>query len=120
VPNPVIAVVDDMIFISKIRAVAESQGVTVRFLRNIDAVFSAAREAPPPPLIIIDLHSQKIDPLELATGLKADPELSTIPLLGFYSHVETELRQQAEAAGFDRVMPRSSFTANLAEIISPS
>ena len=117
-PNPIIAVVDDMIFISKIRAVAESQGVTVRFLRTSDALVAAAREAAPP-LVIVDLHSQKVDPMELASRLKADPELTMIQLLGFYSHVETELRKQAEAAGFDRVMPRSAFSANLAEILAP-
>ncbi|MDX6613408.1 MAG: hypothetical protein QOD75_2594 [Blastocatellia bacterium] len=117
-PNPIIAVVDDMIFISKIRAVAESQGVTVRFLRDRDALFAVAREATPS-LIIIDLHSQKVDPMELASLLKADPELKMIQLLGFYSHVETELRNQAEGAGFDRVMARSAFSANLAEILAP-
>jgi len=114
----VIAVVDDMIFISKIRAVAEGRNVAVRFVRHSDALFSAARETPPS-LIIIDLHSQKIDPMELATRLKADPELNPIPLLGFYSHVETELRSRAETAGFDRLMPRSAFSANLAEILAP-
>jgi hypothetical protein len=29
------------------------------------------------------------------------------PRLGFYSHVEQDVRQRAEAAGFDRVVPRS-------------
>ena len=30
-----------------------------------------------------------------------------IPRLGFYSHVEQEVRRRAEHSGFDRVVPRS-------------
>jgi hypothetical protein len=32
--------------------------------------------------------------------------------------VQTELRQEAEQAGFDVVMPRSAFTRDLAAILS--
>jgi hypothetical protein len=32
---------------------------------------------------------------------------SGLPRLGFYSHVEQEVRRRAEEAGFDRVVPRS-------------
>jgi hypothetical protein len=30
-----------------------------------------------------------------------------VPRLGFYSHVEQDVRRRAEEAGFDRVVPRS-------------
>ena len=114
----IIAAVDDMFFMSKIRATAESLNVTIRFVRNIDTLFSIAGESRPA-LIIVDLHTEKLDPLKLARRLKSDAELSAVPLLGFYSHVETELRDQAQAAGFDQIMPRSAFSANLAQILSP-
>ncbi|MEP6707626.1 MAG: hypothetical protein ABJC05_08905 [Pyrinomonadaceae bacterium] len=117
--HTIVAAVDDMFFMSKIRAAAESLNVTVRFVRNADALFSAAVESGPA-LIIIDLQSQKFDAPALARRLKADEQLGAIPLLGFYSHVETELRDQAQAAGFDRILPRSAFSANLAEILTPS
>jgi hypothetical protein len=47
---------------------------------------------------------QKIDSASLATELKADDELRSIPLLGFFSHVQTELQRNALAAGFDQVI----------------
>jgi len=50
--------------------------------------------------------------------LKSDDALTGVPLLGFFSHVQTELQQAAIAAGYDRVMPRSAFTKNLAAILS--
>src|SRR5687767_1599204 len=114
----IVAAVDDMLFMSKIRATAESLNVTIRFVRNIDTLFSVAAESRPA-LIIVDLHTQKLDPSELARRLKSDETLSTVPLLGFYSHVETELRDQAQSAGLDQVMPRSAFSANLAQILEP-
>ena len=112
----VIAVVDDLFFASKIRGTGEQVGVTVRFVRSADALAEAARRDQPS-LIICDLHSQKIDPNELAKQLKADEQLSSIPLLGFFSHVQVELKKQAEQAGFDRVLPRSAFNAQLIQIL---
>jgi CheY-like chemotaxis protein len=112
----VIAVVDDLFFASKIRGTGEQLGVTVRFARTLDSLAEAARRDQPS-LIICDLHSQKIDPNELAKRLKADEQLRSIPLLGFFSHVQTELKKQAEQAGFDRVLPRSAFNAQLIQIL---
>jgi CheY-like chemotaxis protein len=70
-----------------------------------------------PALIIVDLHAQKVDPFNLAEQLKRDETLRAVPLLGFFSHVETELQRRAQQAGFDRVMPRSAFSKNLPEIL---
>ncbi|SRR5713226_2799644 len=113
----VIAVVDDLFFASKIRGTAEQLGVAVSFPRNADGVIAAALRDQPA-MIICDLHSTRIDPIELAKRLKADEQLRSIPLLGFFSHVQTELQHQAEQAGFDRVIPRSAFTKHLADILT--
>jgi CheY-like chemotaxis protein len=113
----IIGIVEDLFFASKIRGTAEELGVTIRFARNIDAVLEIARRDQPS-LIICDLHLQKVDPIELAKKLKEEEELRSIPLLGFFSHVQTELKRAAEEAGFDQVMPRSAFSKSLGEIIS--
>ena len=113
----VIAVVDDMFFASKIRAVAEAVGVEISFPRNQEALIQKARESKPG-LILVDLHNEKVDAVGLATGLKSDEQLGTIPLLGFFSHVQTELQRNALAAGFDRVIPRSVFARDLPNILA--
>ena len=109
----VIAVVDDMFFASKIRAVAEAVGVEISFPRSKEAVIQKVRETKPR-LVIVDLHNQKIDPNELAGEIKSDE----IRLLGFFSHVQTELQQNAIAAGFDEVIPRSVFARDLPKILA--
>jgi len=113
----IIAVVDDIFFASKIRGTAEQVGVAVAFARSADGVSEIIQQQAPS-LIICDLHSQKINPIELAKTLKAKEETRNIPLLGFFSHVQTELQREAQGAGFDRVIPRSVFASSLITILS--
>lgn len=105
----VVAVVDDMFFKAKIRAVAEAVGVEISFPRTKEALLEKARLAD---LVIVDLHSEKFDPLSLPA------ELGPVQLLGFFSHVEVELQRNAVAAGYQRVVPRSVFTRDLAQFLT--
>lgn len=41
-----------------------------------------------------------------------------VPTLGFYSHVDVETRAAAEAAGFDRVVPRSRMARELPSLVA--
>jgi CheY-like chemotaxis protein len=113
----VLAAVEDMFFASKIRATAEHLGIDVRFARSAESALESARRERPS-LIIVDLHSRAVDPFALAEALKADEQLRDVPLAGFFSHVETDLRRRAEQAGYDRVLPRSAFTKHLPDILS--
>src|SRR5947209_3184411 len=112
----VLAAVDDMFFAAKIRGTAEQIGVDVRFAKSAEKALEKAR-AELPALIIADLHSSKCDPFTLAQEVKADESLRDVPLIGFFSHVQTELQRRAKLSGFDRVMPRSVFSKNLVGIL---
>lgn len=112
----IIAVVDDLFFAAKIRGTAEQAGVKVSFPRKYETLVEDALQEGPG-LVIVDLNSQRIDPIEAARKLKADERLRAVPLLGFFSHVQTELQREAQAAGFDQVMPRSIFSRNLLAIL---
>ena len=112
----VIAIVDDLFFASKIRGTAEALSVPVSFPRTLESLIESANSEPVG-LIICDLNATRIDPVTLSKTLKADDTLRSIPLIGFFSHVDTELQRQAIDAGFDRVLPRSAFTAKLPQIM---
>jgi CheY-like chemotaxis protein len=113
----VIAIVDDLFFASKIRGTAEALSVPVSFPRKLESLIESANSELPQ-LIICDLNATRIDPIALSETLKADDGLRSIPLIGFFSHVDTELQQRALEAGFDRVLPRSVFTRDLPRILS--
>ena len=115
-PRRIIAIVDDMFFASKIRATAEALGVEISFPRTKDLALEKLHEKQPD-LILVDLHNQRFDPIQFAVEMKANEKVNSIPLLGFFSHVEVELQRQATAAGFDKVIPRSVFARDLASIL---
>ena len=70
-----------------------------------------------PSLLILDLNSAALAPIETLAALKADAELAGIRTLGFVSHVDTARIQAAREAGADQVMARSAFAGQLAEIL---
>ena len=113
----VIAAVDDMFFASKIKATAKALGMVVSFPRTLPALMSLASDEFPD-LIVADLHNARLDPIELANQLKSDDQLRNIRLLGFFSHVNVDLQQQALKAGYDEVLPRSLFARDLASILA--
>jgi hypothetical protein len=51
-------------------------------------------------LLIVDLTADPDERIARSAG-------PGLPRLGFYSHVEQDVRRRAEEAGFDRVVPRS-------------
>jgi CheY-like chemotaxis protein len=112
----VLAAVDDIFFLSKIRGTAESLGVEFDSARSVESAIEKARSSRPD-MVIADLHSQRCDAFALARDLKADPDLRDVPLVGFFSHVQTELRDRALAVGFDRVLARSTFSSQLIHML---
>ena len=112
----ILAVVDDMFFVSKIRATAEALAVDIAFPRTNEALMAKVADKKPD-MIVVDLQNQKFDPIELARQLKSREELSGVLLLGFFSHVNADLHRAAFEAGYDQVMPRSVFSRDLAQTL---
>jgi CheY-like chemotaxis protein len=118
----VIALVDDLFFRARIAEVARHAGVefeafgTGRDLigKLCGATGAGVEKHGQPALMIVDLNAR-------GGALEALRELqdagNQIPVVAFLSHVQTELAEQARAAGCSEVMPRSKFTQNLAAIL---
>ena len=111
----ILAVLDDLLFTVKINDTAKRAGLTVEVVKNETDVLERAKEKPL--LIILDLNSHSVNPIDLIQKLKADPETKPVSLLGYVSHVQGELKQQAHDAGCDMVMARSAFSQNLPVIL---
>ncbi|MEQ1574209.1 MAG: response regulator [Vicinamibacterales bacterium] len=113
----VLCVVDDLLFSVKISTAAKALGVDIYFERSADMVLARAREKQPS-LIIFDLNSVRLRPLEMIEALKADPDLKALPTLGYVSHVQTETIAAARKAGVDEVLARSAFVEQLGSILT--
>jgi CheY-like chemotaxis protein len=112
----VIVAVDDLMFASRISSAAKALGVPIAFARSPDAVVEAVRTKAPR-LVIFDLNSQKIRPLEAVARLKGDAALAAVPTVGFVSHVQTDLIAEARQAGVDQVLARSAFVTQLPQLL---
>jgi DNA-binding NarL/FixJ family response regulator len=109
----VVALMDDLFFQMKLAETAKQLGVEVKVAANGEALMELM--ASEPKLVIVDLNarSQPIAAIESLRRARKD-----IRVVGFLSHVQRDLAAQAQAAGCDEVLPRSSFTQNLAAILS--
>jgi PleD family two-component response regulator len=113
----ILAVVDDLMFTSKIKNAAGQLGVPLSFARSSSSALEQMRHSAPA-LVIFDLNSARTDPLGTVAAMKRDPALASIPTVGFVSHVQVDLIDAARQAGIDDVMARSAFTARLGEILA--
>ncbi len=90
------------------------------FASKVDATLTAAGHD-------VTIHSSIPDPAEDADLLIVDLDNTPgfagaltpgTPSLGFYSHTDVETRRDAEAAGYDLVVPRSRMAREMPELVA--
>ncbi|HXY24836.1 MAG TPA: response regulator [Candidatus Acidoferrum sp.] len=109
----VVALVDDLFFQMKLAETAKQLGVEVKMASNGEALAELLQGEPK--LVVVDLNA-KSQPLQAIEKLRQSNK--DIHVVAFLSHVQHDLALHAKAAGCNEVMPRSSFTQNLAAILS--
>jgi len=112
----ILAVLEDLLFTVKISDAAKRTGLEVEFVKSEQDVLEKALHDKPL-LIILDLNFSAIQPLRLISKIKSDSETKPISVIGYLSHVQGELKQQAHDAGANIVMARSAFSQNLQQIL---
>jgi PleD family two-component response regulator len=113
-PKRVLAVVSDLFFSVKLTEAAKRAGLALEFVKESKAVLEKAQDRPS--LIIFDLNFEDAQPLTLITKLKGSTATKGISLIGYLSHIQAELKQQAQEAGCDMVLARSAFSQNMPQI----
>jgi len=111
----VVALMDDLFFQMKLAETAKQLGVEVKVATNVDALVGLMESAPR--LVIVDLNARS-QPLQAIEKVRQNNK--DVRVVAFLSHVQTQLAAQAQAAGCTEVLPRSSFTQNLAAILRAS
>lgn len=112
----ILAVLDDLMFSSKIKTAAKQLGADVTFARSAETALTQMRQTAPS-LVILDLNNERTDPLGIVAAMRQDPALASIPTLGYASHVQTDVIDAARHAGVGEVLARSAFTMQLGEIL---
>ena len=107
---PVLVLVRDLMFSSRITATARAANAPVKLIRDPAALAGAEGR-----LLIVDLNQP--DALEAAVAWKRQ---SSGEVVGFVSHVDVDTIARARATGVDRVVARSQFVNVLSDLLRPS
>ena len=109
----ILALVDDLFFSAKLAEGAKQAGVTLKTVGTRQAVLENLKEGSVA-VLIFDLDCGSTDAVELIGSLKADPDAQPLPpMVAFVRHTHVDRIRQAEAAGCDQILPRSSFFKDL-------
>jgi CheY-like chemotaxis protein len=100
----VVALVPDLLFGSKVKAMLDAGGHEVDLVGEEDV---ARARAPKADVFVVDLVTDDIDGATLVESMRMGRELGGTRTLAFYSHVDEAARDRAREAGFDLVVPRS-------------
>ena len=103
------ALVDDLMFSTKISSTAKELGAEVVFCRSAEMVPSEAAR------VFVDLNALSFDAVNEIKKIRAT---HNAPVFAFVSHVQVALKRKAEEAGAAEVMPRSAFVQRLPELLS--
>jgi CheY-like chemotaxis protein len=108
----VLALVPDLLFGSKLKSSLTAEGHDVELVGpgGVSEGLEAAE------LLIVDLTDPDLDGPGIVRALGTEGALEDLPTLGFYSHVDVDVREEAEQAGFDLVVPRSRMAREGAEL----
>ena len=100
----VAALIPDLLFGSKVQSALQDAGHEVDL---ITGELEAWDEVGGIDVLVVDLTSPDVDGVEIFETLATGGELHGVRSLGFFAHVEPEVRERALQAGFDLVVPRS-------------
>ncbi len=112
----VLALVDDLLFLSRIREAARGTGAEVRAVRGSADLVAAARDGGK--LVLVDADSSRLPWPDAVCALRSEPALASLPVVAFLSHVHAEPAERARAAGCTRVLARGAFVQELPRLIA--
>jgi CheY-like chemotaxis protein len=105
----VLALTADLLFGSRVQGDLTAAGNDVELVGDEARLRARLGEADRPVanVLVVDLTDAELDGARIVETLAAEGMLNSVATLGFYSHVDVQVRERAERAGFDRVVPRS-------------
>ena len=116
----VLALVPDLLFGSRVQGALAAAGHDVELIADEGRLRErlGEPEAPSAGVLIVDLTNEDFDGVGILESLSTSGELEGLRTLAFYSHVDTHVRERAERAGFEMVVPRSRMAREGAELVA--
>jgi CheY-like chemotaxis protein len=113
----IVALVGDLMSLSRIREAARRVGLEVRTVRHGEDLRGAALDAR---LVLVDADETRWPWEQALASLRQEGPSPTPPVVAFASHVRADRVAAARAAGCDRVYARGAFVTELPRLLAAS
>ena len=104
----------DLMFGSRVEEALRAAGHDVTRYDGEDMARAAVDRAD---ALVVDLTADEFDGATLIESMRMGRELDGVATVGFYPHVEQDVRRRAEEAGVDVVVPRSRMAREGAAVL---
>ena len=108
---------DNLLFTSQISAGLAKLGLAAEVIGSPNGAVERLAAAAPV-VILVNLSSDRLRPLELVRAVKAEPRLASVPVVGFTGHTEQARIQAAREAGCDHIAANSAVTGDLHRVLA--
>jgi DNA-binding response OmpR family regulator len=104
----------DLMFGSRVEEALRAAGHDVTRYDGEDMARAAADQAD---ALVVDLTADEFDAPTLIESMRMGRELDGVVTVGFYPHVQQDVRRRADEAGVDVVVPRSRMAREAAAVL---
>jgi CheY-like chemotaxis protein len=104
----------DLIFSSRVAGAAARAGLSFQTVASSAALLERVATAEARALVLLDLNSPGVDPVQLAPALRGLPNPPRA-IIAYGPHVQEERLAAANSAGCDEVLTRGQFNARMDE-----
>jgi DNA-binding NarL/FixJ family response regulator len=110
----------DLMFGSRLLASLKAAGHEVDLVGDEDRLRSRLSDARAgdPKVLIADLTDDRLDGASTLESLRGENLTGSLRTLAFFSHVEADVRERAQQAGFDLVVARSRIARDAATLVT--
>jgi CheY-like chemotaxis protein len=114
--RPVLVVVSDLLFRSKIDEVARQLGLELRVARSLEQLERHLARGEPA-VTLVDLEAETLDTSAAIHRIREAPWGAAARIVGFAGHTNVSAIQAGRAAGAGVVLARSAFTLQLPTLL---
>ena len=115
-PKTILVAVNDIFFYTKVRDALLPDGYRLEKARAQHDILEKASSGNPA-LVVLDMNDRTVDAFQALETLKADPRLSSIPILAYANHEEVDTWNRARALGVTKIVSRNEFSARTRDLV---
>jgi DNA-binding response OmpR family regulator len=104
----------DLMFGSRVEEALRAAGHEVTLFSGEDMARAAVDRSD---ALVLDLAADEFDAAMLVESMQMGRELEATVTVGFYPHVEQDVRRRADEAGVDVIVPRSRMAREAATVV---